>query len=294
MAGVEVSPITDKPRYLRILLWGLSGTGKTTLACTAPGNKLLINFDPGGPDSVTHVTDLFVADYSDKGRTLVPEFKKADPFGLAKAIADLSINTVIVDSLTNAQHLSLMHGIELFKGATIERPGLGPYGARNTMVTQLVKNVLRTCGQHKVHCIFIAHESAPERDSEGIIQHILPALGGQLVVNAPIDFSEIWSLQETDRKERRIGIRPVRWRRPCKTRMFSHQGGSEFTWTYDAENHDPSDKATGTPSTIASWYEQWRDNQWQKIPLPQGSTPAKKSEASGSSARKSSTKPSKQ
>ena len=44
--GVQITKPNELPDEMFGLIWGPAGTGKTTLACTAPGNKLLINFDP--------------------------------------------------------------------------------------------------------------------------------------------------------------------------------------------------------------------------------------------------------
>ena len=48
---------------MSLLLWGASGTGKTTLACTAPGKKLLILFDPDGDASIAERDDVDVVTY---------------------------------------------------------------------------------------------------------------------------------------------------------------------------------------------------------------------------------------
>src|ERR1044072_4653379 len=84
--GVPITPVGEVSSNMAILLWGEAGGGKTTLACTAPGNKLLVNFDPRGPSSVAYRSDVSVADYSGHGTKIVEEFKRSDPFGLSKVI----------------------------------------------------------------------------------------------------------------------------------------------------------------------------------------------------------------
>ena len=76
--------------------------------------------------------------------------------GISKVIDDY--DTIIVDSLTNAQHMAVMHAVTVVKGASIERPSLQGYGHRNALITQLVKNLLRLTAKHDKHVIFIAHE----------------------------------------------------------------------------------------------------------------------------------------
>ena len=253
IGGVEITPVQQKLQRISMLLWGPSGSGKTTLACTAPGRKLLVLFDPDGDASITERDDVDVADLTKSANSIVDMFKSdSNPLGLAKAID--KYDTVIIDSLTNAQHMSVMHAVTVVKGATIERPSLQGYGHRNALITALVKNVLRLTAKHNKHVIFIAHEAQPERNDEGVVIAITVALGGQLQTSAPVDFSEVWNLSDTG-KVRRIGIRPVRLRSPCKTRMFKTDGAAEFDWKYDEHN-------------LATWFNAWQANSFQKLPLP--------------------------
>lgn len=253
IGGVDIKRAGTKEQRISLLLWGASGTGKTTLACTAPGRKLLVLFDPDGDASIAGRDDVDVADMSQAKNSVVEMFKSdANPLGLAKAIEQY--DTIIIDSLTNAQHMAVMHAVTVVKGATVERPSLQGYGHRNALITQLVKNVLRLTAKYNKHVIFIAHEGAPTTNDEGLVTAITVALGGQLQTAAPVDFSEVYCLQDTG-KSRRILIRPARMYRPCKTRMFVTTGAPEFEW-----------KHTGTE--LADWFDAWQKGNYQKMSLP--------------------------
>lgn len=253
VGGVDVTPVANKPKRMSVLLWGASGVGKTTLACTAPGRKLLVLFDPDGDASIAARDDVDVADLSQAKASIVEQFKATEsPLGLAKMIDQY--DTIIIDSLTNAQHMSVMHAVTTTKGATIERPSLQGFGARNALITQLVKNVLRLTAKHNKHVIFVAHEAAPQLNDEGIVLAITIALGGQLTTSAPVDFSEVWCIQDTG-KQRRILIRPARNYKPCKTRLFETTGDPEFVWRH-------------TGDELAQWYNAWAAGNYKKLPLP--------------------------
>ena len=253
IGGVETRPVSQKQQRISLLVWGPSGVGKTTLACTLPGRKLLISFDPDGDASVAERDDVTVADMSQVKNSTVDQFKNdANPLGITKALEHF--DSIIIDSLTNAQHMATMHAVTVVKGATIERPSLGGYGHRNALITQLVKNVLRVTAKHNKHVAFVAHEASPQLNDNGVVIAITLALGGQLVVNAPVDFSEVWHLSDTG-KSRRIAIRPVRSQKPMKTRMFTTTGSPEFEWKYDKDNID-------------TWFCAWQDSGWKKQPLP--------------------------
>lgn len=253
IGGVDIKKAGTKEQRMSLLLWGASGVGKTTLACTAPGRKLLILFDPDGDASIATRDDVDVADMSQAKNSIVDQFKSdGNPLGLGKVID--AYDTVIIDSLTNAQHMAVMHAVSVVKGATIERPSLQGYGHRNALITQLVKNVLRLTAKLNKHVIFVAHEAAPQTNDDGIVMAITVALGGQLQTAAPVDFSEVWCLQDTG-KSRRILIRPARLYKPCKTRMFTTTGAAEFDWHH-------------TGNEIADWYNGWKAANYQKQPLP--------------------------
>lgn len=252
IGGISIVPAGQKAQRLSILLWGASGVGKTTLACTAPGKKLLVLFDPDGDASISARDDVDVADMSSANNSVTEQFKQSGVMGIDKVIDQY--DTIIIDSITNAQHMALMHGIPKIKGATIERPSPGAYGVRSALITQLVKNLLRLTAKHNKHCVVIAHEAQPQTNDDGMVTAITVALGGQLQTNAPVDFSEVWAVQDVG-KARRILIRPARMYKPCKTRMFVTDAGSEFQWIH-----------TGTE--IADWFAEWQAGAYKKLPLP--------------------------
>lgn len=252
IGGLPIQQAGQKEQRMSLLLWGASGTGKTTLACTAPGKKLLILFDPDGDASIAERDDVDVVPMYEAKNSIVEQFKQDGVLGINKVIQDY--DTIITDSLTNAQHMSVMHAVTVVKGASIERPSLQGYGHRNALITQLVKNLLRLTAKYNKHCIFIAHEAQPQTNDDGVVTAITVALGGQLQTAAPVDFSEVWCLQDTG-KQRRILIRPARSYKPCKTRMFVTNGAPEFEWNYEPDN-------------IASWYAAWKSGGYKKLPLP--------------------------
>lgn len=260
LGGVEIKNNNDieRTRRLAMLLWGSSGTGKTTLAATAMGRKLWINFDPDGPDAIVGVPNVDVVDLSASSNTIMEQFKKADnPLGLKSVIENY--DTIIVDSMTNVVYKALHSGISTVKGATVERPSPGAYQVRNALTMQLTKNLLKLTSVYNKNIIIICHEAAPMTNDEGAVQSITLMLGGQLPEQTSLDFSEVWNLSDTG-KERRIAVRPVRFRKPMKSRMFSTKAKSEFVWKYDAENL--------TGEGISDWYQRWQESGYKKIAIP--------------------------
>lgn len=266
LGGLEV--VTPKTRVKRfsLVLWGRSGCGKTTLAATAPGKKLWINFDNDGTDAIANRDDILLVDFAARPNDCVEHFKEDDPLRLTRFLKeDPSIETVVLDSLTTFGNKALVHGVRKAQGtakgkySTIEDPGYAGYGNKNTWTNQCVRNLLRVTANTNRHMIFIAHEDKPLLDREGNVESISIMLGSSLNEQIPIDLSEIWNLSDTG-TERRIAVRNCRFRKPVKSRMFLTNKEPEFIWTYDAQE----DKGEG----IADWYERWVKNDGHKIELP--------------------------
>jgi hypothetical protein len=260
--GLQIKSAAEANTRLSMLIWGPAGCGKTVLAASAPGKKLLINFDPDGPTSLGPRDDVLILDLSNQKHTITEKFKTDDPFNLSKVLGDESngIDTVIVDSLTSYSQYAVETGISITKGATIERPSPGAYGARNALTLRLVASLLRLTGKYGKHCIFITHEDGPTTDDNGNVLYITMMLGGKLPDQAALQISEVWFMQDTG-KERRILVRAGRNRKPMKSRMFDTSKKIEYVSNYDPA--DPFGK-----HSIASFYQEWIDNGRQKIQVP--------------------------
>ena len=268
------------PTRLAMLLWGMNGCGKTTLAATAPGKKLWINFDPDGPASITGLRDsttnpksalnneILVVDLSGERNNVVEQFKREDALGLGKLLADdsIGIDTVVVDSVTRVSQMALEHTITsgMHKGATIERPSPGAYQGRNALTLRVVNDILIVTKKYNKNVIFITHEAAPNTNDDGVVQFITMSLGGQLPNLSASQLSEVWYMADNG-KQRKIAVRPVRMYKPMKTRMFDIGPGvvPEFIWEYDINKPNEAFE-------IATWYNTWREGNGRKIQFPKG------------------------
>ncbi len=266
LGNIELTTPQARIKRFSCLIWGSSGGGKTTLAGTAPGQKLWINFDPDGTDALVNRDDVTVMDFSTEPNSCVEKFKEDDPLRITQFLADhKEIETVVFDSLTTYGDKALTHGVikatstKKGRDSTLEDPGYSGYGNKNTWTRQCVKNLLKATGRVDRNMIFIAHEDKPEKNTAGEILFISIMLGSSLNEQIPVDLSEIWNLTDTGR-ERRIAVRNCRLRKPLKSRMFITSGSPEFIWKYNAD----SDAGEG----IADWIGRWKENGGKKIPLP--------------------------
>ena len=255
---------------MSMLIWGVSGCGKTTLAMTAPGKKLHIAFDPDAAASLGAMPsdELFIADFSGIKPSDVEKFIGDDPMKIRQIITDLEIDTVVVDSMTSLGDLCTAQGAaranivspQARVKASAEFPTLQGYQFRNGIILQIVSSLLRVTSSMQKHIIFIAHEDVPEKNADGIVMQISMMLGGKLNAQTPVKLSEVWNVRDDAKKGRIIAIRPCRQRVPMKTRMFITTGEPEFPWNFDPEKWEGD--------TIEQWHRQWVDNGGKKIPLP--------------------------
>lgn len=277
LGTIEVSHGSETPTRSAILIWGDSGVGKTTFAATAPGDKLWLSMGDNEHVSVQHRPDVFVAKTYDM--SLEDFFKQAqndNPFGLDQYLAEhTSIETVVCDSLTALSFRALQKSVLISKTGmgkgftpSMEAPGLSAYGGRNAIVFEVLTGILRVTAKHGVNVIITAHEDDPTYvEGQGsIIDYIGIMLGGKIVNNAAWRLSEIWHLSQesTGDKGYKLAIRPVRKRKPMKTRMFRTTQDREFTLTYNAELPDTAKNQM----TIKSFIDQWQKNDYKKIDVP--------------------------
>lgn len=271
--GVQIPSLHDTDQRFSLLLWGLAGCGKTTLAASAPGNKLLINFDTDGPVSLGARDDVVVCELSGEPCTIVDKFKTEDDpllplgdkqFRLSKIITELNIETVIVDSCTAFSQRATERAVQVIKGALVENPSPGGYGARNIYTLRMMSSILRLTKRHKVNCIFITHEDdGGVKDKEGNMLHITMLLGGKLGSQVALQISEVWFMLD-DGKKRSLLLRPGRMRKPMKSRMFDVSKSIEFDLKYDQQGPD----APYGKHSLASFIEEWKSNGRNKIKVP--------------------------
>jgi hypothetical protein len=269
---------TETKSRLSLLLWGPQGGGKTTFAATAPGGKLWVSFGDNEHVTVQGRKDVWIMDYSDSSSEEVFEHGVGlNPFGLDKLLHDeTQIETVVIDSLTQVQYLALEKSVndKLGKSGnfipTMQCPGRGAYGGRNSLTLEVVRAVLRVTAKHQVNVIFTAHERDPNTriDSKGVevIEEIRVTLGGQLKNQVACQMSEIWNLRQEPggKRNRIITTRVSGYRNPMKTRMFMQNGEASFILNYNPDLPDDDPRQM----TISRFLDQWYGGNAGRIPMP--------------------------
>ena len=257
---VELKPLSAAVSRVSMLLWGDPGCGKTHFANTAPGKRLLLNFDPDGYASLDPTADTVVLDLSRESRASICEpAKSPDPYGIQLILdKDPSIKTVIVDSMTAFGTTATQYSVGKAPGATFDNPGPSGYGFRNRYVLGLVNNLLFITGRNNKHVIFICHEDVPKTDDKGNPVSITILLGGSLPKEVPSQISEVWHMSDVN-QTRSVLVRKVGIRGPMKTRMFEASDKVDFICSTPAQR----DKVR-----LDTLFDAWEKGGYAKIPLP--------------------------
>lgn len=99
---VKIEKLSSRAmNYLKFLIYGRSGTGKTTLASTSPKPILLIDVNEKGTASILNVPDIYVSYITewDEFETLYLHLKEKESANKYK--------TVIIDTITSLQDLAI-------------------------------------------------------------------------------------------------------------------------------------------------------------------------------------------
>lgn len=224
----------DKDTAMNIFIWGPSGVGKTTLAATAPKGIMWLQFDPGGTRTLNLDENHVVLDLSSETGGIITKLTNKNPLKIEDFLKENQgkIKTLILDSLTTMGDIALLKSIQESKGATRQLPGIPAYGWRNTIMLQVVQQLLTTCKMYNINLIIIAHEGAADKDEVTGRLFISFTAGGNLQTLIPLRFDEVWYMEDSG-KEKRIYIRANPNKKPMKSRLFNTATSDHFVWKYD-------------------------------------------------------------
>lgn len=254
MEAQNVNKISNR---VAMILWGTSKTGKTTYACSAPGRKLIVNFDPDGYSTVADRDDVDVIDLSlDPPSDALKKAQQAPMF--IKENAE-KYGTVILDNMTTLMEVCLHDAINNKIGASskfvpsLDTPGLIAYGARNNRFNEVFGKLTRATGQHNLNFIAIAHQDDPQFSEDGrtIVEQtmLLPSKPRQ---QSSIKTSEIWYIDIASGR-RTLYLHPFGTKKPMGSRMFDTSKVSKFELKYTI-HEDDDDQGHSLTSIIESWH----------------------------------------
>lgn len=186
----RVKPVSLGNKKDSVLVYGNSGTGKTTFACTYPKPLLLIGFEDG-TRSVHNLEGVhFIrARNSQDVRDLIE--------GVKQGSADLDYQTVVIDTVTEMQDMVLKEvmGVdELPAQKSFGMATRSDYGDCALKTKEILREVLKLPEESICNCIILGQERTYNTDSDSgtslepyVCVALTPSVAGFL--NPAVDYN---------------------------------------------------------------------------------------------------------
>ena len=160
----------------KILVFGASGAGKTTLCATAPGKTLIISMEAG------------LLSIKDKDNVTAIEVKEASEIEEIAQLLEsgkLDYDTVCLDSVTEMSEILL---------ASEKARSKAPRRAYGEVI-EVMTRTMRRFRDLKIHVIFVAKEDKIRDEQTGVFHHQPMMVGAKLPVQIPYFFDEVLALR---------------------------------------------------------------------------------------------------
>ncbi len=199
--------VTDIEMVITALIYGRSGTGKTTLSGTFPKPLLVIDVGERGTDSLSNVAGV--------KSIQVTEWAEMEEIYWELKAGDSGFKTVVIDALHTMQALAVMES-KLASGKKETDPvSQRDFGQASGLMNQWLYNYrdLRDIG---IHVIFLCHDKVQEHETEDDADMIMPEVGPRLMpslagaVLGMVNVVGNTYIREVLTKSMKAGVKPKR------------------------------------------------------------------------------------
>lgn len=174
---VDIVAVELLPAIIAALVWGRSGTGKTTIAATFPAPLLLLDIREKGTDSVSNVKGLKVAK--------IDHWKQFEEmYWYLKNSTDHGFKTVAVDQVTALQTLALRQSLKDNSKEETDAPSKRDFGGAAGLMNTWLLNY-RDLIDDGINVVFLAHDrlsrGGDDADSGSGEDQIEPEVGPRVM-----------------------------------------------------------------------------------------------------------------
>ncbi len=236
----ETIDMTQKP-FIKLLLMGVSGTGKTSIASQFP-SPVIFNFDNNLTGVRKLLADKVLLDpprivnptLDDNGK-LLPAHKVYDAFWprLEEVCNDVTCKTIVIDALTSMSPFIIARTLGTpVAGATLDWKQYQAHNAYlEAFLNKLLTNVLV-----KKHVIIIAHECREVNDETNTETYDIVLPSSKMRASIGRFFSDVWHTQVSDFNGKpQYKIRSVP-SKSCQLYKSSLNIPMEFEWSKEKSN----------------------------------------------------------
>jgi len=153
----RATPVADVGGTLSCIFYGRSGTGKTTLSSSFPGDVILLDFKEEGTDSIRDVPGVFVLP--------INSWTEVEDVYWSLKDGNHNFKTVVIDTISGLQDLAVLD--------VKEQNGASPDSAVSQRmwgeVGSKMKEWIFNYRDLPMNVVFLAHERVKEPDSEDIL-----------------------------------------------------------------------------------------------------------------------------
>lgn len=168
----RIIPVSEATPYVKVLLYGRNGKGKTRIAATAP-KPLIIDVNEQGTSSVRNYPDAHVLNCSRwEDITYAYWYLRSGnhPF-----------ESAIIDTLTQAQKICMKHVLNEAEDRDPNRPASMPDRRAWGQMTELMKPIIFDFRNLPMHIVFVCQErvdraSDDEEESGEVQPRVVPDL----------------------------------------------------------------------------------------------------------------------
>lgn len=168
---IPFTPIAELPSMMAVLVYGRSGTGKTTFSSTFPKPLLLLDVREKGTDSVANVPGIDVA-HIEKWQDFIDVY-----WYLSRG--NHKYKTVVVDQVTQLQDLAILQAMKDDGKAETDAISKRTWGQAAGLMKTWILN-FRDLIDQNMHVVFLAHDRATAGDEDAEDQ-IDPTVGARVM-----------------------------------------------------------------------------------------------------------------
>jgi len=179
--------VTVSTEFLKLLVVGDYGSGKSIFASSFPTPALIFDFDRGILSY--RGKDFDYCSYATEQKCWL-EFEK-DQRDVAKAVAEGKYKTIIIDSTSTMADLAMERALQLDPKRNPNTNG-PVWNVHYGIVKTLVEGQIRKILQMQANIVIIAHLQLIKDEETGAILGAQPLLPGQLSIKLPGYFDEVY------------------------------------------------------------------------------------------------------